>query len=158
MGFVGLGWWLRLNSPFLSLVWPQGQSQQRSWCPYWGTKPVASAWIPGVFAPLAAWCLSCPETPACPASTSSLPHQTPLGTLFCFYLTALSTFLVPWKPKYQKTLCLNLHILADGESFISYVKIYTTYNCVPGHGWYIAPHSFEQPWVLSIATSKSTTM
>lgn len=75
----------RINPPFLSFVWTQGQLQQRSWCLYWGTKPVASAWILGDFAPLAAWCLSYQETPPCPASTSSLLHQTPRGTLTCLY-------------------------------------------------------------------------
>lgn len=53
--------------------------QRRWWCPFWGTSPAASAWIREVSAPPAAWCLSCPETPACPASTFLLPPQTPPG-------------------------------------------------------------------------------
>ena len=59
--------------------WCQVQWQQRWWCPFWGTSPVASAWTLEVSAPQAAWCLFCPETPAYPASTSSLPPQTPPG-------------------------------------------------------------------------------
>ena len=72
---------LTLNLSFTPLrcLWCQARWRQRWWSPFWGTSPVASAWILEVSVPQAAWCLSCPGTPACPASTCSLPPQTPQG-------------------------------------------------------------------------------
>lgn len=156
----GLAECRRINPPFLSFVWTQGQLQQRSWCLYWGTKPVASAWILGGFAPLAAWCLSSRETPPCPASTSSLLHQTPRGTLFCLYLTALSTFRVPWRLNHQKTR-EHTHVLEDRESFnFTWENVHIHVRlCVEArviyfsHCYIILDYSSEQ-----LETSKSTTM